>query len=445
MPWELTGNNGTNPAADFLGTTDNQPLVIQRNGGNVGIGTINPANKLHIHGNSPNFALTFTNAANAVDRRGYRIAFDNERLTFQRADDSGAFVDNHMAIRQDTGNVGIGTITPNEQLELTGNLRLPPTTGTTGIIKSGSNTLIHTFGGNNFFAGENAGNLAMVGSNNTAVGQDALRSNTTGSDNTAMGLNALFSNGTGGNNTATGENALRFNTQGVNNTATGQSALSDNTTGNNNTATGLSALSDNTTGGNNTAMGMDALRLNTTGGNNTAVGQDALRSNTTGSNNTGIGVGANVSVGNLSNATAIGAGAVVDASNKIRLGNAAVTVIEGQVGFTGGSDARQKENFLSVDREETLYKLCQIAVRSWNFKGQDPTRFRHYGPNAQDFFAAFGHDDLGTIGSETTITTTDIDGIMMVAIQALERQTVELQKELRRTQEELAQLQAEKK
>jgi uncharacterized small protein (DUF1192 family) len=174
------------------------------------------------------------------------------------------------------------------------------------------------------------------------------------------------------------------------------------------------------------------------------MGLNALASNDTGSSNTAVGVGADVSVGNLTNATAIGADAIVDASSKVRLGNTAVTVIEGQVGFTSSSDARRKENFLPVDREETLHKLRQITVGSWNFKGQDPTRFRHYGPNAQEFFAAFGHDDLGTIGTETTITSTDIDGIMLLAIQALEQRTVELQEELRRAQEELAQLQAEK-
>ena len=97
-----------------------------------------------------------------------------------------------------------------------------------------------------------------------------------------------------------------------------------------------------------------------------------------------------------------------------------------------------------MDREETLRKLHQLTVGSWNFKGQNPTRFRHYGPTAQEFFAAFGHDDLGTIGSETTITTTDIDGIMLLAIKALEQRTVELQEELRNAREELAQLQAEK-
>jgi hypothetical protein len=44
---------------------------------------------------------------------------------------------------------------------------------------------------------------------------------------------------------------------------------------------------------------------------------------------------------------------------------------------------------------------------------------------AQDFFAAFGHDGIGTIGTDTTITSTDMDGILMIAAQALEKRTVE--------------------
>ena len=43
----------------------------------------------------------------------------------------------------------------------------------------------------------------------------------------------------------------------------------------------------------------------------------------------------------------------------------------------------------------------------------------HYGPVAQDFFAAFGDDGVGTIGSPTTITSTDMNGVLMLVVQAL--------------------------
>ncbi len=55
-----------------------------------------------------------------------------------------------------------------------------------------------------------------------------------------------------------------------------------------------------------------------------------------------------------------------------------------------------------------------------------PNKFRHYGPMAQDFFAAFGHDAVGQIGTDTTINSGDMAGILMVAVQALEKRTAEL-------------------
>ena len=94
--------------------------------------------------------------------------------------------------------------------------------------------------------------------------------------------------------------------------------------------------------------------------------------------------------------------------------------------FTAGSDKTQKENFQPVDGEEVLGKIRGFELSSWNFIGHDPKKFRHYGPMAQDFFLAFGHDGLGQIGSETTINSGDLAGILMIAVQALEKRTAEL-------------------
>jgi hypothetical protein len=279
---------------------------------------------------------------------------------------------------------------------------------------------------NNTAVGAGALQKNTEGARNTAVGFQSLQDNTTANFNTAVGAGALQKNTEGARNTASGSSALGDNTTGNDNTASGSSALESNTTGNFNTASGNAALVDNTTGNDNTATGGDALGSNTTGAANTAIGRSALTSNTTGNFNTAIGLRADVSAPNLTNATAIGASAVVNASNKVRIGNAGVTVIEGNVPFTATSDKNQKEHFKPVDGEEVLNKIRQIPVQSWNYIRQNPSDFRHYGPVAQDFFAAFGHDGIGTIGTPTTINAGDMAGILMAAIKGLEKRTAEL-------------------
>jgi hypothetical protein len=265
----------------------------------------------------------------------------------------------------------------------------------------------------------------------TALGSGALISNTAfGSFNTATGYEALKTNINGWDNTAIGFQALSSNDSSSDNTATGSRALSSTVAGGANTATGSGALEFNLSGKSNTASGYQALYSNQSGIENTASGARALQRNTTGNDNTAIGYFADVSAGNLNNATAIGYGATVNASNKIRLGNGAVTVIEGQVAYTYTSDKTKKENFQPVDAEGVLKKIQNLDVTSWNYIGNDPQQFRHYGPMAQDFFAAFGHDDVGTIGTPTTLTSGDIDGILMIAVKALQTENAQLKERL---------------
>jgi hypothetical protein len=140
------------------------------------------------------------------------------------------------------------------------------------------------------------------------------------------------------------------------NTALGVSTLNSNVDGYANTAIGYASLYANTDGIQNTTIGNQSLNSNTTGNGNTANGHQSLSSNTTGSNNTALGFQANVNTGALNNATAIGSGAIATSSNMVRIGNATVTVIEGQVAFTSVSDARIKENI-----KETVPGLAFIA------------------------------------------------------------------------------------
>ena len=260
---------------------------------------------------------------------------------------------------------------------------------------------------------------------NTAEGQKALFSLTSGTGNVAVGWGALYSDTQASLNTAIGTGALLSNI-GDQNTATGAGALLFNNNGIYNTANGAFALHLNTAGEVNTANGYQALFNNTTGSENTATGYQALFSNTTGSDNTAIGFLADVGAGNLTNATAIGVGAIVDASNKVRIGSSTVTVIEGQVAYTFSSDRNRKENFQPVDGEEVLRKIRQFNLTSWNYIGQDAKTLRHYGPMAQDFYDAFGHDATGTVGAPTTINSGDMAGIMIIAIKALATENVQL-------------------
>ncbi len=173
------------------------------------------------------------------------------------------------------GNVGIGTTSPDNLLQVAG---------------------LINFDDINF---------------NTSVGRSAGIANTTGIYNSAFGVDALANNTTGGNNSAFGNYALNYNT-----------------TGGNNSAFGFGALYFNTTGIYNSAFGGNALDYNTTGSNNVALGyysgytSNNFNANKTGSNNTFLGYSSGPGTSTqLNNATAIGNAATVSCPNCLVLGS----------------------------------------------------------------------------------------------------------------------------
>ncbi|MCP3906851.1 MAG: hypothetical protein GY712_02425, partial [Oceanicoccus sp.] len=248
---------------------------------------------------------------------------------------SGDNLGNHTATQTldlNGNNISAANSISTATLDVSGNLHLPQTTATgsgTGLVMVDGNRFIHSYGSGNFFAGKNAGNLTGSGiSSNTGVGESALSGLNEGDENTAIGYFALIANDDGELNTAVGSNALGANTSGSSNTAVGGYALSVNQEGNFITAVGYSALTANDDGEINTAVGSNALGANTSGSGNTAVGGYALSVNQDGNFITAIGNNSGVLAQGLTNSTAIGANAKVNSSNKIQLGDNAVTLVE---------------------------------------------------------------------------------------------------------------------
>ena len=80
------------------------------------------------------------------------------------------------------------------------------------------------------------------------------------------------------------------------------------------------------------------------------------------------------------------------------------------------SDRNAKENIIEIDVEHALEKLAAIPVVQFNYKGVDPEQ-KHIGIMAQDFHAAFD-----VAGNPLRISTQDIDGVALAAIQGLYHQ-----------------------
>jgi hypothetical protein len=328
--WSLTGNSGTNPTTNFIGTKDNQSLVFRTSNaermriastGRVGIGIANPSQRLDVNGN-----------INTL--KGYGLYMENHRVLFVDSAKFNTFIGNRTGIKNTVGTANTAT----GYYALNSNI--------SGIFNAafGYAALQSNIDGSyNTATGPYALSLNTSGYSNTANGGYALYINSKGYSNTATGYEALYNNTEGSSNTAVGSVALAYNTAGYGNTAVGSAALYQ-ANASENTAIGYSALANTPYGNCNVAVGNYALTFNNSAWNNTAVGYYAGATFLHGWNNTFIGSYADATAGGIYNSVALGNAAKVTASNQVRLGNASTTSIGGYANWTNISDGRVKKN-----------------------------------------------------------------------------------------------------
>lgn len=269
--WGVSGNTGTNPFDNFIGTTDNVPLIFRTN--DIFSGGIDPIRFNSFFG---------CHAGEDITTGLHNVAVGASALQFNTAGSEQVAVGDsalHDFVGTNGRNLAIG-------------------------YRAGRNIWTGT---NNNYLGHSAGYSNQFGNGNTAIGAFSLYSNAGGSNNMAIGNSSLYSCQVYGRNIAIGDSSMYSHTTGMQNTVIGYRAMFSGINNFYNTYLGYEA-GLNASGGNyNVVIGYQPLKTNDGGDENVAIGRHSLKDNTTGSNNTSIGTQAmefattghdNVAIGN---------------------------------------------------------------------------------------------------------------------------------------------------
>ena len=336
----VVGGDGTLtsvPAASGTDFIQNQTTTQKGNfnisgtgivGGRVGIGTASPGHPLTVQADNDSRLLGFN------DNNGN----DNFNLSLTSGTGGGLNLSEsnvaagRLFVQAGTGNVGLGTTSPSQKLDvLDGSINIATAgqglyfpdgtfqttaaagddlgnhvatqglTGTNGqdigaavglgIRPDGGLNLAQSALGHSLLLGYQAGQAlapdeaAGTGLYNQFVGYQSGAATTTGTANVFGGYQSGFSNTTGGGNQFVGYQAGYSNTTGEANVFNGFSSGYSNTSGHSNVFAGTRSGYSNTEGNNNQFVGDNAGAGNLTGSNNSFGGYGSGLTNTTGSNN----------------------------------------------------------------------------------------------------------------------------------------------------------------
>jgi trimeric autotransporter adhesin len=235
--WHITGNTGTTPSTNFIGTTDNQPLVLRTNN----------SEKIRL---TQAGRLDFTNITNSV------------------------FLDGGNESISGLDNIGIGAGSLQNQ-----------TIGSTNTAIGINSLSSSTAGSSNTSIGTYSMQSTVTGSNNVAIGVNTLKASTSSSGNVAIGFQSLVLHKSGNDNIAIGNSTMQGDTGSAQTIAIGGAALNNHRKGDRNVVIGQEAMQFDTAGSQNVAIGYKAGETQTTGSNNIYLGYNVQPNISTSSSN----------------------------------------------------------------------------------------------------------------------------------------------------------------
>jgi hypothetical protein len=429
--WALTGNAGTDPATNFLGTTDNAALEIR----------VHNARALRLEPNATSPNIIGGYSGNSVTSGvvgatiggggapGFLIFTYPNRVTDIYGTIGGGADNTAGNDDADTTNASGATVGGGDHNTASGsyatvgggweNTASGPYATVGGGWENTASGYAATVGGGQANAARSEGATVAGGYHNTASGSEATVGG--GWENTASDTYATVAGGYG--NIASGYYATVGG--GYSNTASGYAATVGG--GRWNTASGYAA----TVGGglSNTAAGDFSF----------VVGRRAKNTNIY---HNGVFLFADSNnfdfpstAANQFRVRATGGAQFVlgiDGS-----GNPTWTCsVSDGTSWSCSSDRNLKENLALVDGRNVLAQLSALPIYTWSAKGGDPA-VRHMGPMAQDFYSTFR---LGT--DDKTISTIDLDGVALVSIQALYQMSLEKDKQIEEQARKIEELEA---
>lgn len=384
--WSTNGNSGTNPATNFIGSTDakdvklitsNQPRMTLTSTGRLGVGTTTPVTDFHVNtNNGMAFTGTFGSGAIPMTGGGTRVMWYPRKAAFRGGTLDGIYttywndasIGNYsFAYGYNTRASGIASVAMGERVQAIGNYTA--VFGSQCVANSGA-----TYA---FVAGQGC---TANGISTIALGRGNVAS---GFASSAIGYHC----------TTNGDYTHAYGFYCV-------------TNGDNSVAMGYQSQANH----DGSFIYGDFSNVSATLAT-TAANQFMVRA---------------------------AGGYIFYTSSTLASG---VTLPAGSGSWSTLSDSTKKNNIAEVNYLDVLDRVMKTKVYTWNYKTQQ--NVTHIGPMAQDFRRKFG---LGE--NETTISSVDMDGVNMAAIKGLQMENERLKNQLNELsgmQNELERLKEERK